>query len=195
LPPNNASYVLDNFNVTEGITRVNSPVWLSSSTATNKHIASNISTTLNLTISLAADCEHLGSVIYVSNTSTYRINYTASGGWFYSGQTYTCANDLVTMQNVPIERATNSNEFTLIYNAGALNACNSGVNAFASYIALLGLVGVIFFLGLVIFYLTGIIDKQRAQNVGVVGVVVTIIMIGLLLVISIFLMSTLCGLF
>lgn len=196
LPPKNATYVLDNYNLTEGVTRENSPLWISSSTTTEKHIASNLTNTINTTVVLnVADCDTLGSISYTSDTGIYKINYTKSAGWFYQGQTYTCSNNKATIENVPIEKATNSNVFLLRYNADSLSACNAGVNAFSGYILLLGLVGIVFFLGLMIAYLVGLVDKSKAQTIGVVGAVVTIIMIGLLLVISIFLMSTLCGLF
>lgn len=107
IQPNNYSYVLDNFNLTEGTPRTNSPLWFSSSSNTIKHIASNLTNTINSTIVFnVIDC-NIASITYVSNSSD--TSYSPA---------YTCSNNAVTIPLLNgIEQSSNSNVITISYSA------------------------------------------------------------------------------
>jgi len=106
LPPNNYSYVLDNFNLTEGVTRENSPLWFSSASSTNKKIASNLTDTINATIVFNVDSCNIASINYFSNTGAYDKLITS----------YSCSNNMVTIPNLEgIEPSSSSNEIKILY--------------------------------------------------------------------------------
>jgi hypothetical protein len=52
---NDTIYILDNFNVTEGVSVVNSPIWFSSSTSTIKKFVSNLSEQINESVTINVD--------------------------------------------------------------------------------------------------------------------------------------------
>lgn len=103
-------YVLDNFNVTEGVPRNSSPLWYSNSTSTFKSIASNITSTLNTSVAFNVTSCSIDRIVYVSHTGAYQYNYT-------SGQ-FDCSNSVALIQNVPLETASGSNNFTITYTSG-----------------------------------------------------------------------------
>jgi hypothetical protein len=77
----------------------------------------------------------------------------------------------------------------------ALSACSSAVTSFASYVALLGLVGSIILIGLALSYMLGIMRKDTFYKASIVSSIVTLILVGVLIVIAIFILSTLCAVF
>ncbi len=103
-------YVLNNFNITEGVPRNSSPLWYSNSTSTFKSIASNITTTLNTSVAFNVTSCSIDRIAYVSHTGAYQYNYT-------SGQ-FDCSNSVALIQNVPLETASGSNNFTITYTSG-----------------------------------------------------------------------------
>lgn len=103
-------YILDNFNVTEGVPRNSSPLWYSNSTSTFKSIASNITSTLNTSVAFNVTSCSIDRIAYVSHTGAYQYNYT-------SGQ-FDCSNSVALIQNVPLETASGSNNFTITYTSG-----------------------------------------------------------------------------
>jgi hypothetical protein len=112
LNPNEYCYVLDNFNLTEGINREYSPIWFSSSTDTEKHVASNLTEPISIQVNFdVATCESLGAIRYKSDTGAYSQDFYPSD--------YSCNNNVVTINSVTIETASNSNEFLIEY------GCNS----------------------------------------------------------------------
>lgn len=111
LTPNNASYVLDNFNLTEGVSRTNSPLWFSYSSDTEKHIASNLTDTIDATILFNVySCDSIGNINYVSELGTTKT---------YQRGSYTCSDNVVTLNLDSIDSATSSNVLTIEY------ACSS----------------------------------------------------------------------
>lgn len=60
----NYVYLLNNYNITEGVSRAFDPIWISSSTATSKHLASNLSQAVNATSIFTGltDCYHLTGI-------------------------------------------------------------------------------------------------------------------------------------
>lgn len=144
LQPNNYSYILDNFNLTEGINRQYSPLYFTSSTPTSKHIASNLSESVNVSITLnVQDCNTIGRINYVSDDGI--VNRTWNSG------DYTCSNGFITFDNIYIDPATNSNVFTLEYNQAIQGICsNGGLTIYGA----ISIVGVILTISLVGFALT-----------------------------------------
>jgi len=107
LSPNNHSYILDNFNLTEGVSRIHSPLWFSSTTSTSKHIASNLTDTINATILFSvSSCDEINSINYISNTGAYNKLITS----------YSCSDSIVTISNLEgIEQSSSSNELKILY--------------------------------------------------------------------------------
>ncbi len=106
LIPNNYSYVLDNFNLTEGVTRTYSPLWFSFSTTKEKHIASNLTDTINATVVFNVRSCDIKFITYTSNSS----NTIYEPG-------YSCVNNTVTIENLrDIEPAIGSGVLKISYN-------------------------------------------------------------------------------
>ena len=192
LNPLNSSCVFNNANLTEGLTRGDStcpfPIYFTSSTSNLKTIKNNLSNSVNMTTYLTTlNCNTLGSITYNN------INYTQTSGWFYSGNTYTCEDNIVTLNNIEI--TSGDSIIYLSYNADSLSACNTSLNAFISYIALLGLLGTIIFFGWLLAYMFGMVDKQTFKNVNIVGSITILILLGVLLIVAIFIFSSLCSTF
>lgn len=78
---------------------------------------------------------------------------------------------------------------------GEENACQSSLSAFVSYIALLGLLGVVIFFGWLFAYLFGMVDTQKFKDVAIIGSVTTLILLGVLLIVAIVIFSSLCSIF
>lgn len=174
LNPNEACWVLDDFNVTEGISREYSPIWFSSSTATSKHVASNLTDTINTTVVLSVNsCTYIGKITYTSNSG----NTTRE----YNHGDYTCSNNKVTLLNIPIEPATSSNEFTINYNQGLQSTCSESTSTFSGASGIVGMILTIVFisvvLGAFLLSFSGIIDmdfnvKEIDWKMLVTGVIV-----------------------
>jgi len=83
LTPNNHSYVLDNFNLTEGVSRLNSPLWFAQTSLNEIHIASNLTDSITATVIVTPRSE------WGTNfQSVNRVTYTPNGGssTVYDGQ-------------------------------------------------------------------------------------------------------------
>jgi len=80
LPPNNWTFVLDNYSLTEGIDRDNSPLIYSPlSNNKTKYITSNLSDTINTTLVFYVDNCSISNVGFVSASGNYKI--TNLTGW------------------------------------------------------------------------------------------------------------------
>lgn len=150
----------------------------------SKTIYSNfsINSTVNL---LVLSCSSVGRITYTSASGTI-ISYTNN----LFQNSYTCSNNVVTL-TVQLDKGINT--FS-INNAdgGGLTACNSTLNAFLGYCGLLGLVGTVFFLCLALMWLMNIGDKKTISSALTIGSVVSIIMIGILLIVAVFIFSSVC---
>ena len=112
LPPNNSTFVLDNFNLTEGITRTNSPLGFSSSSRTIKRITSSLTDTITATVIVnIPQSERLIRISYTSDTGTFTQIFSRSDITF-SGNT-------AQITIVGIEPATSSNVLRLVYGCSA----------------------------------------------------------------------------
>lgn len=112
LPIGNTTYHLPNMNLTESVTRLFSPLWISSKTDDSKtityYLASNLSDTINITF-YPVETIPCGSTTYTSDTSAY-VNTITS----------TCSGDKY--QSILIngyEPATSSNILSLTYYSGS----------------------------------------------------------------------------
>ena len=100
-------FVLDEFNLTEGDIRNHNPLWFSSSTSTQKNIASNLTETINSTIVFDAVSCSISSVTYVSDSGA--ISYSPA---------FTCSNNMITIPLLDgIEQSTGSNIITIVYSS------------------------------------------------------------------------------
>lgn len=113
LAPNNASYVLNNFNVTEGVTRANSPSTFSVSTFTSKHITNTLAEPITVPVIFNVyDCNTVGNIRYTSDDGSQTSLYQRGD--------YTCNNNQVTL-TLTLDSSTSSNELEIEY------ACSSYV--------------------------------------------------------------------
>src|SRR3990167_6677030 len=107
----NSINILDNFNLTEGINRQFSPVWLTSSSPILKTIASNITQNINFTAILNPYpklCSQVKSVSERSNSG----NFTRT---LVSGIDYTCMSDLINISLQNVEYSQGSHEIVINY--------------------------------------------------------------------------------
>lgn len=148
LTPNNYSYVLDNFNLTEGTTRANSPVAFSYTSNTEKHINSSLLEPINATVVFnVLSCDTLGTVSYTSDTGTYTQSYSESD--------YTCTNNVLTLTVNGIETATASNVITLAYNQASVDICDGFDDAASTFITFFVIIIIVSIAGLILFFLLG----------------------------------------
>lgn len=154
LPVANSSYVLDNFNLTEGVTRANSPLTLVLDSDNSNGKRYSISSTLNETIQVP---------IITSTDSCYVvITLTPKGGGAYN-PIFTCNDDinLITITNANISYSTSSNvlDLSYAYIEGGDEICASlglGINKISNLvptillmmvtIVLVGLTGLLYFI-------------------------------------------------
>lgn len=138
LTPGNYSYVLENYNKTEGVTRANDPIGLTQTNDVTYTITSSI-VPINVTTILNHDCDTAGDITYGSQT-------IARG-------TYTCSDDTIeiTLENIPT-----GSSLLLVANSQALvESCTgilSGLEEFGSFLPLLivvliGGVAIVFVMG------------------------------------------------
>lgn len=105
----NSSYVLEDFNLTEGTSRQFSPLWFSSSSSTSKHIASNLSQAITANVIIRSEnswgdnCDNIN-----------KITYTPEGGttttWTGGTAKDVCRSLTTTGYALTINPAANSNE-------------------------------------------------------------------------------------
>jgi len=75
LTPNNASYVLDNFNLTEGVIRAHSPITFPSTDSNSKTITSTLTDSIIVNITFEVDnCDEVSSVSLNGNPISYNCN-------------------------------------------------------------------------------------------------------------------------
>ena len=82
LQQNESCYVLDNFNLTEGISRDNSPLNYSFVNLTEKHITNSLSDTLNVTVAFNVS-NNPSYINYISNSLPFRHTYYQND-WNYA---------------------------------------------------------------------------------------------------------------
>ena len=100
-------YLFDNFVLTEGAPLERSPISLSFSNSTTKHIASSLSQTINASVKIRVDSCSIVEIYYKSNSSAFSKTYSPSS--------FSCSGNLVTLYLENIEPAESSNELVVKY--------------------------------------------------------------------------------
>jgi len=196
LAPNNYSYVLDNFNLTEGVSREHSPLWFSFSSKFSKHIASNLTDSINLSVVLTGiNCNRIGTIVYTTDSG----NYTQT--WHHGS--YTCLSNSITFNNLLIEPANNSNNFILTYNQALQSGCQNSVAGFLTLSSLLPTLFIIFLAVIVLGFFIGNMNDGSNLNVNIkskdiepkkiMSAIITIIIIGILSIVAILIISSIGG--
>lgn len=110
---NQTVFILENFNVTDGVSRENSPIWFSFSNDTSKHIASNLSNTISTKVILDISCDT--SLTHKLNKITYTTETGVVTTWEGDEALLVCTNLTTVGQTVDIDPASGSNEFDMEY--------------------------------------------------------------------------------
>jgi hypothetical protein len=183
LPPNNTSYILDNFNLTEGTTRANSPLTLTSSTdgiIKTYKITSSLLDPINTKVVVNVDCTRVARIEYTSENGAYTQSWEIGD--------YICSNNLVELDITGIEYATGSNTLLVYLNQGRQTVCDEANASFADAVALAGiLLTVVLVAGaLSILFLgfSGVIDlgelTSQIEGIKLSSVLSAVMIIGLL---------------
>jgi hypothetical protein len=178
---NETIYILNNFNLTEGINREYSPIWFSSSSNTEKHIASNLTDSVNVSVSFNVDsCENLGTITYKSNTGVQTLSF--------DGRPY-CLNKVVTISNILIEPATSSNEFDILYNSANLDVCSGFFDAGMSFGSFIVILIIISIGGFVLFLFFG----DENSEIDTTGIAIIIIIAGVIISLGMVIINSING--
>lgn len=194
LSPNNYSYVLDNFNLTEGISRQNSPLWFAQTSLTAQgktwNIASNITSIQNVTTIL-----NTGGTIKCSNIRT--ITITPNNLTPYQSTSHTCVDEgHLQINDANYEQSSSSNQISITLFAVDQGICGSTLTSFATYPALIGFIGVVFFLGLAVMLIVGYAKVKSSEPINGTDIgimIVSLIVIAILIIIGIVGIETLCS--
>jgi len=172
LNPNDYCYVLDNYNLIEGISRQYSPLWFSSSTPTTKHIASNLSESVNVdVIASLGDCS-------TKNLLTYTTDSGVTTTWKGTEARKACNLLESTGLTLTIEPAQNSNILT--WEDGTTNLSGMILQAL---IVILGLGLMILALGIFYIYAKdnfGQIEPLQFIKACIVFIIVEVLIIALM---------------
>ncbi len=137
LTPNNASFVLDQFNLTEGITRTNSPLAFGTKTDNSIAITSTLAEPINTTIIFSIpNCEAVGRITYTSNTGAYI--------QVFDNKQISCSGDVVSLDINGIETASGSNVLVWEYGCSSFEIVGYRLIMIATALLLLG--GIFFYM-------------------------------------------------
>ena len=142
------------------------------------------------------------------------INYTMTSNWLYLANensttamniTLSLNNNQVNFsngtslnnQNGIFNNILGSNEWVYIYNYNpietpARTSCNNLLFYFVGYVSLIGLIGVVVFLGIIIMLLFGIISTEPFKNYGILFAVTTVLLLGVLVIVGIVIINAMC---
>jgi hypothetical protein len=154
-----------------------------------------LTNTINVTITInVSDCDAISSIKYRTNSSSYQKSFTDAE--------YICIGNLLTLNNLPVEPATNSNEFTIVYRSANLNPiCNNMFGFFGTTTGFFGIIIVFAAVGFLLALLfVGIVAIQREStgtegDTGMgtfAGIIVFLFLIGLVLFVFAIAISQLC---
>lgn len=181
LTPNNYCFVLDNFNLTEGVSRENSPLNFNTTTidgvTKTYKIGNTLQTTLNSSIVISADCDLIGKIEYSSNSGTF--TQTLNSG------DYTCSNDKVALSILGLESGLNT--LTATSNQNIQDICSQSDLTFLEAATLAGVLLTILLLGgvvsIVLLSFSGVggisLGSFKPADVTLSEVILGIIVIGL----------------
>lgn len=143
LVANERCYVLNKYELNESAAVTNAPIWFSSSTDTAKHISSNLTMMVNVsvTVDTTQDCDKITAISYTSDTG----NYTKS--WNGNDAQALCHSGKIDLGKLEIEHAASSGLVSISY-INIYPYCeslNQSLGTFGSYFAfiILGIVVII----------------------------------------------------
>ena len=149
LPTNNISFILNDFNLTEGITRENSPINITSITTSinsktysiSSLINEDIIVPVNLNVLNSFSCSDIGSItITPKNRSGY-------------SPTYSCSNNLITL-NSNLSYSTTSNIILVNFNNAGLNTfCSNVTSGMPDFFSSVVIIFVIIAIGVIVLIL------------------------------------------
>lgn len=175
----NYAYVLDNYNLTEGVTRANNPISITSNgRETTKTVTSSLTDSVNITLLFDVNDCNINSITY-------------SGG---SIAPYSCSSNQVSIVGANIPGG--SSQFSIVYNGVPQSTCNSAIDAFTSYPALIGLIGIMFIIGMAFVLLMGygMIQSKEPITKEQVGVFFLVLIgMGILIIIGIVAIGSICS--
>lgn len=160
---NNKSYVLDNYNLTQDFPRQFSPIWFSSTSNTEKHIASNLTSTVTVPVIFAVSrCDNLQSVYYVSDDGSQTQTFTDEA-------VNNCNNNQVIL-NLQIDPATASNVIYLTYDFDReelIDVCTEVMDGFATFGAMASVLAIV--IAILIGYIL-VFQKGANPYITIVGI-------------------------
>lgn len=193
---------LDNFNLTEGVSRQFSPLWFTSTSETGGtktwNIASNVSSITNVLTILNTgniECENIRSVtITPKNLASY------------SSTSYTCSNGVLTINDVNYEQSATSNQISIAtfqIDQGFCSATMTGFSSFFKNVPIIAyLLGILLIVGFIvsIVYIVnnGVNFELPTLSTGgadystIIKIIFAIGLVGIIAVISIVAMNAFC---
>lgn len=198
---NNMSYALDNFNCSESLQisssyscgRENSPIWFSSTTPTSKLIASNLTNTINTTIVLNVTNCNIRRITYSTHSNNFSSVYNENGT--AGALSYTCSNNILTFNNLPIEQASGSNRFSIEYSTEVTDSCDNLMNGLGQFGVWMALI----ILTIVFAAMFNFITNQKNNLDGgsilktyILGGIIVLVIAGILLVLGVIFIQTVC---
>lgn len=133
--------ILNNFNLSELNPRDGSPIWISSSNNLEKHIASNLTDSINVTVSInVLSCDSLSKIQYKRNQSLV-----------YEEVSGTCLDNILTINTLQVDPSQESNEIILTYGKAVIDTCNGFFDAGLSFTSFLIILIIVSVGGFIIF--------------------------------------------
>lgn len=186
LTPNNYSYVLDNFNLTEGTSRQFSPLWFSSSSSTQKTISSNLSQSITATVVVnIPSCDSIENMRFTSSTGSSYI-LTNEGD-------FTCENNVATIASLQdIGAGTNTLSLMSESQLEQTGICQDVYDSMTAFFGvtpklmlLVGVVLLVSMIGMFIFIVRRMSDESSgdaAEGMTNIGITVFIILFIILMI-------------
>lgn len=192
LRANETAYVINAFNLTEGVIRT-SPIWISSTTGIEKNIASNLSDTINITgvFTSSLTCSNILS-----------IRYTPKDGSTITITNYTCLNKVVTIYNLNINPSSSSNilQFLQEYSEDTRDICNNMFVGYALFFSnaplFLSLFAIIVIIGIIGLIYYAVKNPEITENLDFKSVIIFSLALGIIAisaVVGIIILNVLCG--
>ena len=140
-------------------------VFFSLSTGKEKHIASNLTNTINANVTFNVDSCNIKEINYVSNTSAFTNEYKPGE--------FTCSGSVVTLEVIGIETSSDSNKILITYK-GCAGSTRLILNTLIILLAL----------GIVIFTISVFYNKGLREKIGIklivfifIGVIIFVVLI------------------
>jgi len=173
--PSNYRNFLDNFNLTEGISRQYSPIYFTSTSSTSKTINSSLINSVNTDAYINTRCDILGTI--TSGTQTYNRP--------------SCTNNIAYLPALLITPGLN--QLTINLNKASLDTQDDSISSLAKLISGFGMLGAIVIFILIIVIIKFSIGEGEGFNFNETTDLLLKIIVGIL--ICILVVSTLVGIF